>query len=210
LNRASAPPAFLDVLRDATRAAHGSLDSGLALADGTVTRERYVAFLRGSLSVVGPLEARLAPWFGTLGDGGRTERLRSDLASFGEAFGQGGEVPELPTRAAAYGAAYVVEGSALGGLFLAKRLAIAFGPESLRYLAYRGEGTRGHWRRFVDDLERWAESQPASAWGEACAAASATFAAYAHALDQAGAIDRSRGRNEQPFGAGAEDGWRPE
>jgi heme oxygenase len=180
----------LAALRAATSEAHAELDSSLALAK-SLTPERYARFLRASLAVVAPLEARIACWLGFPADGVfRTTALRADLSSLGAVLEESpATVPSINSLAEAMGAAYVVEGSALGGLVLARTVAKTLGEEApRRYLSLRGEDTAGRWREFIVSLEQWGGNAPAHGRVLACEAARQTFAAYASAFAAAGAF----------------------
>ncbi len=79
----------------------------------------------------------------------------------------------------------MIEGSTLGGMMLAERFEreLGFAAETMTYLRLRGRDTAKHWRGFVDQLAR-APLDPA----EVCAAAAATFEAYATARRAHGAV----------------------
>ena len=66
-----------------------------------------------------------------------------------------GRLPDAPPEpeAFAWGAAYVVEGSQLGGVVMRKRLGARLAPHPMRYFAAAGAGTPGlHWQAFVGQL----------------------------------------------------------
>lgn len=170
---------LLSSLRSRTAAAHARLDDGLSRAGG-LAAGRYPAFLRGSLAVIAPLEPVLARWLPAVGTPSRVAALRADLAALaGEAAIAPVEVPALDSHAAACGAAYVVEGSALGGLVLAERVEAAHGATApTRYLRLRGRATAEHWRSFLAELARAERGFDAGDRDAACATACALFAAY--------------------------------
>ncbi|HET9622106.1 MAG TPA: biliverdin-producing heme oxygenase [Kofleriaceae bacterium] len=175
---------LLAALRARTAAQHAALDDAFR---GALTRDRYVAFLQASLAVLARLEPALATWLPAAVTPSRVERLRADLAALGAAPGaDAGNVAVPATRAASLGAAYVVEGSTLGGLMLAERFerALGIGLEATTYLRLRGRDTARHWRGFLAELATAAASDAA----EACAAAAATFDAYAAAMRAHGAL----------------------
>lgn len=190
-----AVPSLLSTLRARTAAAHARLDDGLARADG-LDAEHYAAFLRASLAVVGPLEPALARWLPAAVTPSRAAALRADLAALTAddamgvgaplaecASGESSALPAISSLAAAWGAAYVVEGSALGGMVLAERVEALQGAAApVRYLRLRGRATAEHWRTFVAELARAERGFDAGAREEACAAACALFAAYAAAF----------------------------
>ncbi len=177
---------FVDALRAATFDAHRSLDRSFALDRETLTQERYIAFLRRSLAVVAPLEERLLAWR-PAGDVSRVAALRHDLATLGADAADPARVPDLPTRAAAMGAAYVIEGSALGGVFLAKGLAASPFDGALRYLRLRGERTGSHWKAFVAELEAWSTTATDAERADAVALATRVFESYAASYARMGA-----------------------
>jgi heme oxygenase (biliverdin-IX-beta and delta-forming) len=186
-------PSFLTELRAATRDSHEALDERLVLQPGAVSLPRYAAFLRASLAVVEPVEARVAVWLGATDYVTRAECLRADLASLGEpphASHRGIEVPAIASRAAAMGAAYVLEGSTLGGLFLARTLdrGLALEGRSIRYLTFRGERTKTCWREFLARIEAWSHTVAVEARTDACTTASALFRTYAESFERSGAL----------------------
>lgn len=173
---------LLDALRARTASRHAALDAAF---DGPLTRERYLGFLRASLSVLSALEPALARWLPAAVTPSRVARLRADLIALGAAAQVDTVALALGSRAASYGAAYVIEGSTLGGMMLAERFeaALGVGREATTYLRLRGRDTARHWRAFLDELARADLDR-----GEACAAATATFDAYAGAMRAHGAI----------------------
>ena len=187
-------PSLLADLRAATGPMHEALDSSVGLVGPTVTREKYVATLRGSLAVVEPLETGAAKWLGVRDEISRVARLRADLASLGEdpavAAPPFVETPTIDTEAKAMGVLYVLEGSTLGGIVLARSVDRALGLEgqSISYLTLRGPLTPEKWRAFLVELDAWAKTAPPAAWREACEAARAAFVAYRKALEVSGAI----------------------
>lgn len=195
----SPPDSILAALRSATREAHAELDAQLALTD-SLTRLRYATFLRASLAVVAPIEARIACWLGLPADGFcRATALRADLEALGDSADRSSrssgpiffadDVPSISSFAEAMGAAYVVEGSALGGVVLARAIEKRLGADCpRRYLALRGAETGARWREFVHALEQWGAHAPAHGRVMACESARATFAAYSAAFAAAGAF----------------------
>jgi len=181
---------ILAALRAATADAHTELDTNLGLQTKSLTRERYGRFLRASMSVVAPLEARIACWLGVPADGFcRTTALRSDLQQLDSNELAPATVPSINSFAEAMGAAYVVEGSALGGVVLARTITKTLGEDAPhRYLSLRGEQTAHRWREFVVSLEQWGGHAPAHGRVMACETARQTFAAYASAFAAVGAF----------------------
>lgn len=180
---------LLSTLRTRTADAHARLDERLARAGG-LTAQRYPAFLRASLAVIAPLEPALARWLPAVAAPSRAAALRADLAALaGDAAVAPTDVPALDSHAAACGAAYVVEGSALGGLVLAERVEAVHGPAApTRYLRLRGRATAEHWRSFLAELARAERGFAAADRDAACATACALFAAYEAAFAGHGVV----------------------
>jgi len=114
------PSDLLSLLRRGTRDAHSRLDARIDFGRHGVTLQRYAAFLDGMLTVVAPLEARLARWLGRSDGTSRTQRLEEALRSLGAPQAPRSADVRVPaTLAEAYGCSYVLEGSTLGGMALA-------------------------------------------------------------------------------------------
>ena len=145
------------VLREGTRDRHETLDHGLALADGDVDRGNYLAYLRALLGWLEPLEGRLwqLDWPRELRAperAGKTTWLYEDLQAAGDTAPIVHCVhPPLVAAPDAYalGVAYVVEGSQLGGRFLAKRLQAAVPDLPQRYLRGYEEEVGPLWKAFL-------------------------------------------------------------
>lgn len=176
----------LTALRSATVEARDELVKKLALRD--ISRDRYDRFLRASMSVVAPLEARIACWLGVPSDGFyRTAALRSDLRALGVEDTTPASVPSISSLAEAMGAAYVLEASALDGVRHAESIARRFGADvPRRFLSLRGAQTAERWYEFVTSLEQWGAHAPAHGRVMACESARMTFAAYASAFAAGG------------------------
>ena len=159
------------VLRDGTRDRHETLDQGLALTAADLDPTRYLAYLRALLGWLEPVEQPLwrLPWPAGLRAAtraGKSALIRADLLAAGDAapVPQCRDVP-MPQAADAYalGVAYVMEGSQLGGRFLAKRLQDAVPPLPLRYLRGYGDDTGPLWKDFLGYLDDSARGQQAQA-----------------------------------------------
>ncbi|MGC4095173.1 MAG: biliverdin-producing heme oxygenase [Polyangiaceae bacterium] len=165
-------------LRSATSARHAALDSALGQAFSDV--EHYVAFLSASHAAVSGIEPELVR-FGLATSTERLTRLEADLLSLGAPLTKRRSTSGMPDSvAAAYGAAYVLEGSSLGGLTLAKRVEGALGVSATRYLRLRGAETMHHFRRFVAELDAWGAQASQVERQLAIRGADAAFAAYEH------------------------------
>src|SRR6201999_4065336 len=148
-----------------------------------MTRSRYVGFLHGSLAVLGALEPAIARWLPAAVTPSRVDRLRDDLRALGADPEIAAPALAVPASfAASLGAAYVIEGSTLGGVVLAERFTAELGlapGEATSYLRLRGRDTARHWRGFLDELARADATLDGAARRDACTAAAATFDAYA-------------------------------
>jgi heme oxygenase len=185
-----APTDLLTALRSATRARHARLDQAI---DGAFTRDGYVAFLGASLAVVEAVEPAIERWRPAADHPSRRERLLADLRGLG-APAPGASAPMAFADASqALGAAYVLEGSALGGQVLARRVEAALGDVPTRYLApHGGPATGVGWRQFLVELQRHGVAAPASARARACDAACATFDRFIDAFVAAGLLTAAR------------------
>jgi len=154
-------------LRAQTGAGHDAAEA--LLDDGEVLRslDAYREFLRVQLSFVEHWEqsARLClaePHRTRWSAANRAALLRSDLSHLGGDAapnpsverGEGGE-------ARAWGTAYVLEGSALGGRVLARRIADSLGLEREGLAFLRSGGAPERWRSFLVDLESAGSRLPA-------------------------------------------------
>ncbi|WP_229425199.1 biliverdin-producing heme oxygenase [Massilia sp. Se16.2.3] len=154
----------LAALRRATSSRHERLDSGLPLSALDATLADYAHHLQLLRAWLLPLAAA---WPGR-DDGPRGESIspaphlaliEADLADPAlascpaAAFAPSLAWPEEASPAYRWGAAYVVEGSQLGGAVLYKRLAAQLAPHPLRYLHGAGESGPGpRWRAFMAGL----------------------------------------------------------
>ncbi len=177
-------------LREATEAAHLRLH-GLpefhALAEGRLDRPRYGALLARLLGFHAAMERRLAEappldGFGiAIEERRRSPLLRADLAWLGapEPAAEA-PLPPFPTAAAAMGGLYVVEGSTLGGLHLARALdpLLPPGAAGRRFLLGYGAAHGAMWRTCCAAIERCGAT-PAGLAGMV-AGAIAGFAAFEH------------------------------
>lgn len=149
-----------------------------AIEDGSIDLPRYLRLL---VRLYGFHAA-----FDAAGEGGqRSAWLRQDLRSFGlseaslAACPACPDVPGFSTAGARLGARYVVEGAALGGCLLARRLDGLLGPGVTAgrcFLAGRGAGTGQTWRDYLAQLA--AAPDTAVARTEIVGAALQTFAAF--------------------------------
>ena len=179
-------------LREATRAAHHRLDHHPLLAPLARPDLNPAQYGRALLGFHG-LHARLEPVIlaGLARHGldfdyaarGKLDRLREDLATLGLAAPDTMvELVDPDSPGAVIGLLYTVEGSTLGGRFLARRIAERPGPAlPLRYLSGYGDATEQHWQAFW----KFADAQQSPGIeADAVAAAGATFSAFAAFLDR--------------------------
>jgi heme oxygenase len=173
---------------------HRALDCAL-MPDGTAwTRTRYVQFLRATLAVVGGVETTLAdlvPGFAAAADTTRAVRLRHDLHALREAAPTPPPIPiDVPDLAAGYGAAYVIEGSMLGGQHVALALErdLNLDRACLTYLRPPGTAAGPRWAAFVAALDAFGVRASAIEWRMAERTARTTFAAFTQAFRREGLI----------------------
>lgn len=165
-------------LRDATAEWHDRVDGLFARLD-LGNREDYRRFLASQAAALLPVEewldhheaARVLPDWGSRRRG---HLLREDLADLDTPV-PAAEPIEIPgDDSAILGAAYVLEGSRLGGAMLVRQV-----PDDLPRRFLSGEG-KGDWRGFVAQIDRQL-TDPAD-----LAAAIATARSVFTAFEQAG------------------------
>lgn len=157
-------------LRAATAADHDSVDAafgGFDLAD----RADYGRFLTAHGRALPAVEAALRGAAGLPELRPRAPLIARDLAALGLAMPTPLPFSLAPSLATQFGAAYVIEGSRLGGGVLVRQVDPALPRAYLSATHLAGE-----WRAFLAGLERAAEGPH---WiAAAIMAASATFALY--------------------------------
>lgn len=164
------------LLQDATAPVHQRLHHhpGLAaVASGTISRDDYICLLMRLYGFHRPFDDRVCDAgsvFETgldLGMRKRAAHIAQDLATLGIDETELADLPLCddivrPTSSGGLlGALYVVEGSTLGGLMLARALSSLFGPETMdgrRFFCGYGERHGAMWRDFVIRLEASAET----------------------------------------------------
>lgn len=176
------PSDTLAALRAATAASHDAIDRQLQLG-GDLSHDRYVQVLNGferylaawEPHVAAALDAGDRAWFAARS---RLPMLRRDLRQLDPERADAvapPHLPPLPNAAAAWGSLYVLEGSALGGQLIARRVAERFGYGAANGAAFflgHGDRTGAMWREFRERLDAAVAAQ---ARDDACAAAVATF-----------------------------------
>jgi len=164
-------------LRSGTRDDHAAVDAAFSRFD-LARRGGYGAFLSAQARVLPGLEAMLDPAGLIPGWTGRTDALRQDLAALRLPVRPAIEIA-LPTAAGArWGAIYVLEGSRLGGVVLARQI-----PKGLPSAFLHSAHPSGAWRHFLMALDEANPSRESHAF--ALQAAKAVFAAFALAAEPA-------------------------
>jgi len=183
---------LLAEVRAATREAHERVERQLDL-ERHATVERYRAFVRATCAVVRPLEASLTGWLGPVfaapEPGSRVDRLIADLSHLG-ASPPADATGLLAARsmADAFGAAYVLQGSLLGGAVITRIIRTRLGVEDdgTAYLRLYGDGLSRAWRQFVSALDAFGTQRSDEERREVLTAAARTFDAFAAALEREG------------------------
>jgi heme oxygenase len=167
------------LLRTATRDAHERVDAAFARFDLT-DRDSYAAMLVAHARALPAAEAAMAADSALPDWRPRAPLLAQDLHDLGRAPPPTLSLA-LPTGAAAMaGLAYVVEGSRLGGVYLAREVGEGL---PARYLAAAHE--KGEWRAFLAWLDQAGEQGGADWTAAALAGATAGFALYQQAAEAA-------------------------
>jgi heme oxygenase len=174
-------------LREATHEVHKALEHlpiAAALAEGRIALADYRTYLQRLLVVIREVETQTADPRAAVADaadwsdGCRLRWISEDLTALGA------EIPPpamasaspLPSAASMWGRLYVIEGSTLGGVILARGLANRDDLRpALRYLNGYGAATGERWRRFRAAL---ASNVSPAGIPEAAAAAGDMFARF--------------------------------
>ena len=170
-------------LKDETADLHLAAEGHVHILDPAATARDYRDYLGAMLGFHRPMEARLAV-LDPLGFASPSRRkahlLESDLRALGDEAGwpDCARLPALPGIAEAIGAAYVLEGSTLGGRFILSRLPPRLARLSgvaTAFLDGYGAATGARWRDFAGVVERGLVDD--AAVDAAVAGARATFTA---------------------------------
>jgi heme oxygenase (biliverdin-IX-beta and delta-forming) len=174
-------------LRAKTAQVHQALDSGMQHAFGRL--DQYVAFLRASHRVLAGLDAALSRIF-ERPVSERSAQVAADLQALGQPAPSAAPASWAPAQyAEAMGCAYVVEGSSLGGLVVAKIVERQLGLEaSTSYLRGQGARTIGLWRSFLSELDAWGAGARPAEREQAIQGAAATFTAYIGCFEDEGIL----------------------
>lgn len=150
-------------LRTETRAAHDRIEAAFDLAGSLASRAAYIDLLRRLHAFHRAFEAAAGPRLAGTAIGaylGREALLRRDLAALGAEQDTDAPAFAYPGRPEALGAAYVVEGSMLGGVMIAREVErhLGLGPESGNsFFAGYGRDTARTWKAFCAELDQLAD-----------------------------------------------------
>lgn len=158
-----------DLLRAQTRSRHDRLEQ---LNELPASPTDYLMQLAAFYGFIAPWEAKLAralPASDPIRQGReKTAWLEADLAHFGfdpaqlAALPRASDLPSTASRAEILGAAYVLEGSTLGGQFIAEHLERTLGlsdGEGYRYFRSYGPHVGAQWQAFRAELLRASSPQ---------------------------------------------------
>lgn len=182
-------------LREETASAHAAAERAVMHALMPIEEARYGAYLQRVLALYEALEPQLWSACGALVPD-RSARfkaawLREDLAALGLATGATApaQLPALADPFEALGAAYVVEGSTLGGPVLLARLRasgllLQRDAGGARFLSGYGAKSSAMWQAFRSALQDAARDH--RRWGAMRSGALGMFQAYESAIARAG------------------------
>ncbi len=191
------PETARDRLREATAEAHAKVEATLGVGAPNVTRQQYHRALTALLGVYNTAAAWLPSTNLARLAAAPYERLsvhvahlRADLQHVQALPGRELGCAPPPTGwgdAHGFGILYVIEGSTLGGQYVASNIARCFGIDAADGLAFfrgDGAGTGKRWRAFRADLAKHINT--AQAIEQAIAGAQWTFDALLAAWERAG------------------------
>lgn len=172
-------------LRTDTRDAHDRIEAAFDLAASLASRAAYAGLLRRLHAFHRAFEAAAGPHLAGTAVGrhlGREALLRRDLAALGTEPDADGPGLAYPGRPEAIGAAYVVEGSMLGGVVIAREVerSLGLGPGTGNaFFAGHGRDTARTWKAFCAEIDRLGD--PATD-DRVVASAGRTYAALGESL----------------------------
>ncbi len=164
---------ILQRLKRETQACHADLERRVDVLNRVQTVAGYRRLLQTFYGVYCPLEAEIlrskseiAQWLPDIEDRMRTGSLRRDLNVLDSSGSE--DLPLAPTSplrslADQFGCLYVLEGSTLGGQFIARdvRANLNYTPENgCAFFASYGANIGTMWRKFREAIEAYAASQP--------------------------------------------------
>ncbi len=187
------PATVLEALRSATTSSHDRLSVALSPEELCADRDRYTRFLAALYGFHAAAEQALATVPQVIAPvvASRSGLIASDLRALGNA---GDAPPVMPWTVpldrpgAAWGVVYVVEGSALGGMLLAKLARHQLGLDASNGAGFFASGAAAgtRWRAVKAELAAPVHVPWAAA---ATAAAAATFAALDAWMAAQGMLD---------------------
>jgi heme oxygenase (biliverdin-IX-beta and delta-forming) len=169
-------------LKTETRPHHERTEAVVRLMDAHLTPAEYQRHLEAFHGLYLPLEAALAGPLSALGSPldwearRKTSLLEEDLRALGHDTGSLARLPRavpppLPGLAEALGAAYVLEGSTLGGQLILRHLTRHFGPDArmgtFAFFRAYGDQVGPMWRTFSAVLARASEQAASSTFDDA-------------------------------------------
>lgn len=148
-------------LREGTRQGHERVEQApifrrLLSADVSPADHRRV--LASLLGFVEPLEAQLACWLSAEHCPRSAERLQADLRRSGldsagiASLPRCGRLPVVSSSDEAFGVAWVIHGSALGGVMIHRHLSSRLGAEAMAGFRHFGPEPPAQWRGFLAAL----------------------------------------------------------
>ena len=179
-------------LRVKTAQVHAALDSSMQHAFRRL--DQYVAFLRASHRVLSSLDAALSRIF-KRPISERGARVAADLLALGQPRPSALPAPWTPAdQAEAMGCAYVIEGSSLGGLVVAKIVERQLGLDAATtFLRGHGARTKDLWQSFLAELDAWGANARPEERARAGQGATAAFATYLGCFEDEGLLEASGG-----------------
>ncbi len=171
------------LLRSSTSASHVAIEANPRLSrllSPNLDSDAYFDVLARYYGFFAPLEAELlaSPFaLSDMRERVKTPALVTDLAVGGRSVNElpvCSFVPPISTRAELLGVMYVLEGSAMGGMQIARHLAgFEFTRGRASFFVSDGAAVSARWKSFLAELE----SLPESEWASASASAVRTFEA---------------------------------
>ncbi|RYG52731.1 MAG: hypothetical protein EOO01_06075 [Chitinophagaceae bacterium] len=183
-NVATAQQLFLESLRAETTPSHKKLDSlpvSAVLMTPELTKQSYLTYLEKMYPVIKWAEdvayGKLPENISLPGNFLRHTLLRNDIEFLGgNAADTDAPFVLIDSPAAAFGVAYVIEGSSLGGVYIAKNVKNHLGYDEnggLSFLIGNGKTTGSTWKLFLEQLTSFAVEKQKEQ--EVIASASAMF-----------------------------------
>ena len=159
---------IIEQLREATSEKHQELDNAmLPVFKDATNQEKYIELLKKFYGSFKPLYTLIDNYVGIeeipdLPQRRSVANLEKDLLHFDidlVTISQLKQLPSITSKADAMGALYVLEGSTMGGVYLAKMLEKQLGIDEMSGLSFfsgYGKETKAMWLTFIDSLEQFA------------------------------------------------------